>query len=234
MQYNTVIITTITFKATTVSGVRRVGHLSIYGTPFNPPTVTLAQEYVLLLKTVIVLNILLSFQGIGMTKDELKSNLGTIARSGSKAFLQELNAEGGHNKTTSSAPATAAGTEADSDSDSEAGSSTSSSESDYVSESSKDGVPSALEGIIGQFGVGFYSAFMVGDMVTVHTRSARDGSRSVWKSDGSGEFTVAEAEPVGEGEEEMPRGCKIVIKLRDGCKEYAKKVRRLGGRGEGK
>ncbi|CAN0040375.1 unnamed protein product [Scytosiphon promiscuus] len=126
--------------------------------------------------------------GIGMTREELKLNLGTIARSGSKSFLKEL---------------------------SEAGDA-----------ASPDGSPAgALEGIIGQFGVGFYSAFMVGDSVTVHTRSAKDGSRSVWASDGSGEFTVKEAEPLAEGEEEMPRGCKIVVKLRDGCEEYATKKR---------
>lgn len=128
-----------------------------------------------------------------MTREELKLNLGTIARSGSKSFLKEL------------------------------------SESASGDAASKDGGPAgALEGIIGQFGVGFYSAFMVGDSVSVHTRSARDGSRSVWASDGSGEFTVKEAEPVVEGEEEMPRGCKIVVKLREGCEEYATKVGSLG------
>ncbi|CBJ25492.1 heat shock protein Hsp90 [Ectocarpus siliculosus] len=126
--------------------------------------------------------------GIGMTREELKLNLGTIARSGSKSFLKELNEAAGDGK----------------DGDSPSG---------------------ALEGIIGQFGVGFYSAFMVGDTVTVHTRSARDGSRSVWTSDGSGEFVVKEAEAVAEGEEEMPRGCKIVVKLRDGCEEYATQAR---------
>lgn len=124
-----------------------------------------------------------------MTREELKLNLGTIARSGSKSFLKELNEAGDAGKGK--------------DGSSQAG---------------------ALEGIIGQFGVGFYSAFMVGDSVSVHTKSARDGSRSVWSSDGSGEFTVKEAEPVAEGEEEMPRGCKIVVKLREGCEEYATKV----------
>lgn len=140
-----------------------------------------------------------------MTREELKSNLGTIARSGSKAFLQELQ---------QGAEASAGG--------------------DAAAAAGKDGSPTegALEGIIGQFGVGFYSAFMVGDMVEVHTRSAKDGTRSVWSSDGSGEFVVKEAEPLAEGEEGMPRGCKIVIKLRDGCEEYATQVRggeRRGG-----
>lgn len=134
-----------------------------------------------------------------MTREELKLNLGTIARSGSKSFLKEL---------------------------SESASASASSPEGGDAASNKDG--GALEGIIGQFGVGFYSAFMVGDSVSVHTRSARDGSRSVWTSDGSGEFTVKEAEPAAEGEEEMPRGCKIVVKLREGCEEYATKVGREG------
>lgn len=136
-----------------------------------------------------------------MTREELKLNLGTIARSGSKSFLKELSE---------------------------------SASADAAASASKDGAPGALEGIIGQFGVGFYSAFMVGDSVSVHTRSARDGSRSVWTSDGSGEFTVKEAEPVVEGEEEMPRGCKVVVKLREGCEEYATKVGSLGGEGGGR
>lgn len=123
-----------------------------------------------------------------MTREELKLNLGTIARSGSKNFVQELKDTAGN---------------------------------------AKEGSPAGeLEGIIGQFGVGFYSAFMVGDMVSVHTRSAKDGSRSVWSSDGSGEFTVREADPVEKGEEEMTRGCKIVVKLRDGCEEYATQVKK--------
>lgn len=138
-----------------------------------------------------------------MTREELKSNLGTIARSGSKAFLEELQ---------QGATAAAGGDAADKDKD-------------------KDGSPAAgvLDGIIGQFGVGFYSAFMVGDTVEVYTRSARDGTRSVWSSDGSGEFVVREAEPLAEGEEEMSRGCKVVIKLRDGCEEYATQVGWRGG-----
>ena len=127
-----------------------------------------------------------------MTREELKSNLGTIARSGSKAFLQELKQAGGEGAAVDSKDETPAG---------------------------------ALDGIIGQFGVGFYSAFMVGENVTVHTRSARDGSRSVWASDGSGEFTIKEAEPAADGQEEMPRGCKVVVKLREGCEEYATQVR---------
>uniref|UniRef100_A0A2K6KGR8 Histidine kinase/HSP90-like ATPase domain-containing protein n=1 Tax=Rhinopithecus bieti TaxID=61621 RepID=A0A2K6KGR8_RHIBE len=85
--------------------------------------------------------------GIGMTQEELVSNLGTIARSGSKAFLDTLQ--------------------------------------NQAEASSK---------IIGQFGVGFYSAFMVADRVEVYSRSAAPESPGYrWLSDGSGVFEIAEA-----------------------------------------
>ncbi|KAF9348274.1 TNF receptor-associated protein 1, mitochondrial [Mortierella sp. AD094] len=110
--------------------------------------------------------------GIGMSEEEAISNLGTIARSGSKAFLENLEEEGN------------AGTTKDK--------------------------------IIGQFGVGFYSAFMVGSEIKVYTRSAQPGSKGYcWTSDGSGSYEIAEAENVAVG-------TKIVITLRDDCKEYAK------------
>jgi HSP90 family molecular chaperone len=94
--------------------------------------------------------------GIGMSKEELMSNLGTIARSGSKAFLSELGEE-------------------------ESGADTKSS-------------------IIGRFGVGFYSVFMTSDKVTVYSRSAGTaeegdlGKGWCWSSDGTGSYTLAEAE----------------------------------------
>ena len=86
--------------------------------------------------------------GIGMDRQELIDNLGTIARSGTKSFVARL-------------------TEA------------------------KDGA-----NLIGQFGVGFYAAFMVADEVTVVSR--RDGEAKAWKwvSDGRGEFQIGEAERV--------------------------------------
>ncbi|KAF9190435.1 TNF receptor-associated protein 1, mitochondrial [Haplosporangium sp. Z 767] len=112
--------------------------------------------------------------GIGMTEEEAISNLGTIARSGSKAFLENL-------------------------------------EGDASAASTKDK-------IIGQFGVGFYSAFMVGAEIKVFTRSAQPGSKGYcWTSDGSGSYEIAEAENVAVG-------TKIVISLRDECKEYAKEA----------
>jgi HSP90 family molecular chaperone len=89
----------------------------------------------------------ISDNGVGMTKDELISNLGTIARSGSKQFVEKIK-----QSTTESAR--------------------------------RDG-----DGIIGQFGVGFYSAFMVADTVAVDSLSASakpDEAPSRWTSGGSG------------------------------------------------
>lgn len=83
--------------------------------------------------------------GIGMSEEEINRNLGTIARSGSKAFVEEL---------------------------------TEGKEGGEASASTKDR-------IIGQFGVGFYSAFMVGTKVRVYTRSAKEGSTGYcWTSTG--------------------------------------------------
>ncbi|XP_072415803.1 heat shock protein 75 kDa, mitochondrial [Chiloscyllium punctatum] len=110
--------------------------------------------------------------GIGMTKEELIENLGTIARSGSKAFLEALQNQA------------------------EAGT-----------------------GIIGQFGVGFYSVFMVADKVEVYTQAAEDDSTAYkWASDGSGMYEIAEAAGV-------KPGTKIVIHLKKDCKEFANQDR---------
>lgn len=107
--------------------------------------------------------------GLGMTRDELHENIGTIAHSGSKAFVKAL-------------------------------------EENQQKESA----------LIGQFGVGFYSAFMVADEVTVYSRSWREGEPSlVWKSDGKTGYEIEESE------EELDRGCKIVLKLREDCEEFA-------------
>ncbi|CAI5791741.1 shock 75 kDa, mitochondrial [Podarcis lilfordi] len=110
--------------------------------------------------------------GIGMTQEELISNLGTIARSGSKAFLDTLRSQA------------------------EAGSR-----------------------IIGQFGVGFYSAFMVADRVEVFSQSAEPGSPGYcWHSDGSGTFEISEASGV-------QTGTKIILHLKEDCKEFANEER---------
>ena len=99
--------------------------------------------------------------GIGMTHGELIDNLGTIAHSGSKAFLEQLKASKGD------------------------------------------------ANLIGQFGVGFYSAFMVAEKVTVFTRSYLPGESGwLWSSDGR---TGYEIEPAGE----LSRGTKIVVQLKD-------------------
>ncbi len=113
--------------------------------------------------------------GIGMTHDDLVENLGTIAHSGTKAFLKAA-------KEKSENP----------------------------------------EGLIGQFGVGFYSAFMVGDKVTVTSRSWHPaGQGYVWTSDGK---TGYEIEAVGD----VDRGTKIVIHLTEETKEYAEEARLKG------
>lgn len=106
--------------------------------------------------------------GIGMSWDEAVENLGTIAKSGTKAFLATL------------------GSEAAQDSN-----------------------------LIGQFGVGFYSAFIVADKVTVKSRraglTADDGI--VWESTGEGEFTIAQ-------EKKAERGTEIILHLKDDADEF--------------
>ncbi|MES2923339.1 MAG: molecular chaperone HtpG [Verrucomicrobiota bacterium] len=114
----------------------------------------------------------ISDSGIGMTHDELVKNLGTIAHSGTKAFLKNM-------KDSGSTPGN----------------------------------------MIGQFGVGFYSAFMVADEVKVHTRSWRaDGQELVWISDGKSGYEI-EASPG------QSRGVKIVMHLKEELGEYAEEVR---------
>ena len=106
--------------------------------------------------------------GIGMSREEVISNLGTIARSGTKEFFSKLSGD-----------------------------------------QQKDAA------LIGQFGVGFYSAFIVADRITVETRRAglpaTDGVR--WESDGSGEFTV-------ENIDRPQRGTSITMHLREGEDDF--------------
>lgn len=120
--------------------------------------------------------------GIGMSRDELIANLGTIARSGSKAFVENLKGDGAsENKSTT-------------------------------------------DGIIGQFGVGFYSSFMVSDEVEVASLSASDASATAhkWQSDGSGQFTI-DTVPAEEVAEHLTqhRGSRITMKLKPTCEDYA-------------
>jgi TNF receptor-associated protein 1 len=106
--------------------------------------------------------------GIGMTRDELIENVGTIAHSGSKAFLQQIRENAGN--------------------------------------------PS----LIGQFGVGFYSAFMVGAQVTVYTRSYKPEETGwIWTSDGVNSYDI-------EPGLDLPRGTKVVINLKEGEREFSR------------
>lgn len=114
-------------------------------------------------------------RGIGMTREELVENLGTIAHSGTKAFLEQLKEGGG-------SPA----------------------------------------GLIGQFGVGFYSAFMVADKVEVFSRSWKQGAENLrWESDGKTGYEI-------DAVDELPRGVKIVLHLNDGSKDFADDFRIKG------
>lgn len=72
--------------------------------------------------------------------------------------------------------------------------------------------------LIGQFGVGFYSAFMVADKVVVTTRKAGDSRGWRWESDGKGTFTIAEAA-------DAPRGASLELHLRDDAKEFLEAFR---------
>ena len=101
--------------------------------------------------------------GLGMNKEELIENLGTIAHSGSKAFIEALQADG-----------------------------------------------EKSDSLIGKFGVGFYSVFMVSDKVQAFTRTwKKDGSGQCWESDGSGSYSIEESS-------DQQRGTKVVINLKEG------------------
>ncbi|MEM6761320.1 MAG: molecular chaperone HtpG, partial [Pseudomonadota bacterium] len=103
--------------------------------------------------------------GIGMSRDELIENLGTMARSGTEKFRQALEKDEG-------------------------------------------------KALIGQFGVGFYSAFMVASEVAVTSRAAGADESWQWRSDGSGEFEVAPADAA-------ERGTSVTLRLKDDQGEYA-------------
>jgi molecular chaperone HtpG len=107
-----------------------------------------------------------SDNGIGMDREGLVSDLGTIARSGTTAFMENLSGDAAEDMQ-----------------------------------------------MIGQFGVGFYSVFMVADKVEVTSQRAGDEAAWLWTSDGLGEFTIAEGERAG-------RGTTILIHLKEGEDEW--------------
>ncbi len=113
--------------------------------------------------------ITISDNGIGMNRDEVIENLGTIAKSGTASFLESL-----------------------------------------TGDERKDSQ------LIGQFGVGFYSGFIVADRVEVHTRKAGEPAAAgvLWESHGEAEFSI-------EGKAKETRGTSITLFLKKDCKEFA-------------
>ena len=109
--------------------------------------------------------------GIGMTREQVIDNIGTIAKSGTKEFLSKLSGD-----------------------------------------AAKD------SNLIGQFGVGFYSAFIVADKVTLTTRAAGETESVTWESDGQNGFTL-------EAADKPSRGTEIVLTLKEEEKEFANSYR---------
>lgn len=113
--------------------------------------------------------------GIGMTFEEVNENIGTIAKSGSKAFLEKIK-EAKENKDLD---------------------------------------------IIGQFGVGFYSAFMVADKITLLTKSPLSKTTIKWSSNGDGTYEIEEVENL----EDLVRGTRIILNLKEDDKDFAEEYK---------
>ncbi len=113
----------------------------------------------------------ISDNGIGMNEEDLKANLGTIAKSGTKSFIEKMSGD-----------------------------------------DAKDA------SLIGQFGVGFYSAFMVANKIEVLTKKATEDQAYLWKSDASGEFEIEEAS-------KDTHGTSIKLYLKEGEEEFLQEYR---------
>lgn len=117
--------------------------------------------------------IVITDTGLGMTKEEIISNIGTIAKSGSAEFLKQLSED-----------------------------------------------KEQANNIIGKFGIGFYSVFMVSDKVEIISRSFKTDAKPIkWVSNGLGSFTIEELD------EDRKRGTEIIIHLKEDSKEYSEKMR---------
>ncbi len=114
--------------------------------------------------------------GIGMSREEMVEALGTIARSGTKAFIDRIEAAQADEETA----------------------------------------------LIGRFGVGFYSAFMVADRVDVISRRAGSDAAWMWSSDGKGSFTIAPVDPVTT--EAPRRGTRVVLHLMADASSYTERA----------
>lgn len=158
--------------------------------------------------------------GIGMTEQEMIDNLGTIARSGSEEFLKAREAE-----KAAAKPAEEAKPADEAKADDEDGEKPLNEEEPIVEHD--DSKPDDASQIIGRFGIGFYSVFMVAKKVEVTSVSATgDGVPHVWTSDGTGSFTIRTLE--GAEAEGVKRGTSIRIFLRDDAHEYEEKFRLEG------
>ncbi len=143
--------------------------------------------------------------GVGMTEEEMIENLGTIAKSGSEQFLKDMEKDAPQ-KASAEADNKAEGSE------------------DEDRLTPDDAQPSDASRIIGHFGVGFYSVFMVADKVEVTSVSALgDGSAHVWASDGSGTFTIRALSP--EEVKDLKRGTTVKASIREDATEFLEKFR---------
>ena len=151
--------------------LEQAGKLDMIGEPFFVNITTNEKN-----KTLTIFD-----SGVGMTKEEMIDNLGTIAKSGTQGFLKNINSSNSQ----------------------ETGKETSNS--------------NKAENLIGQFGVGFYSSFIVGDMIDVISKQQNSNKIHKWSSDGSGDFEISDVSSV-----DFTRGTKIVIHLKPECRDFSR------------